>query len=38
MSLVGSMRLVTPVVRVMAPSWERRNWEGLREYLESGGR
>ncbi|HET9304228.1 MAG TPA: hypothetical protein VFO20_15770 [Propionibacteriaceae bacterium] len=38
MSLVGSMRVLSPVLAVIGPGWERRNWVGLKEYMESGRR
>ncbi|HEU4513006.1 MAG TPA: SRPBCC family protein [Nocardioidaceae bacterium] len=38
MGLVGPMRVLSPVLAVIGPSWERRNWVGLKEYMESGHR
>lgn len=38
MSLVGPMRVLSPVLAVIGPRWERRNWVGLKEYMESGQR
>lgn len=38
MGLVGPTRVFSPVVRVVGPRWERRNWVGLKEYMESGHR
>jgi hypothetical protein len=38
MGLVGPMRALSPVLAVIGPRWERRNWVGLKEYLESGRR
>jgi uncharacterized protein YndB with AHSA1/START domain len=38
MTMVGPMRLLSPLLAVIGPSWERRNWVGLKEYMESGGR
>ena len=38
MDLVGPMRVLSPVLAVIGPRWERRNWVGLRDYLESGRR
>ncbi len=38
MDLVGPMRVLSPVLAVIGPRWERRNWVGLKDYLESGGR
>ena len=35
MSLVGPMRALSPVLAVVGPRWERRNWVGLKHYLES---
>jgi hypothetical protein len=36
MGLVGPMRLLSPVLALIGPGWERRNWIGLKEYMESG--
>jgi hypothetical protein len=36
--LVGAMRVLSPVLAVVGPRWERRNWLALKEYLESGRR
>ncbi len=36
MGLVGPMRLLSPVLGLLGPGWERRNWVGLKEYMESG--
>lgn len=36
MSMSGPMRVFSPVLAVVGPRWERRNWVGLKEYLESG--
>jgi uncharacterized protein YndB with AHSA1/START domain len=36
MGLVGAMRVLSPVLAVIGPRWERRNWVGLKEYMESG--
>ena len=36
MGLVGAMRVLSPVLAIIGPSWERRNWVGLKEYMESG--
>ncbi|MGW1345361.1 hypothetical protein ACWCOV_30235 [Kribbella sp. NPDC002412] len=36
MRLVGPMRVMSPVLALIGPSWERRNWVGLKRYLESG--
>jgi uncharacterized protein YndB with AHSA1/START domain len=38
MDLVGPMRVLSPVLAVIGPRWERRNWVGLKDYLESGRR
>lgn len=38
MGLVGAMRVLTPVLAVVGPRWERRNWVGLKEYMESDPR
>lgn len=38
MGLVGAMRVLTPVLAVVGPHWERRNWVGLKEYMESDRR
>jgi uncharacterized protein YndB with AHSA1/START domain len=38
MGLVGPMRVLSPVLAVIGPGWERRNWVGLKHYMESGRR
>jgi uncharacterized protein YndB with AHSA1/START domain len=38
LGLLGGMRLLSPVLALVGPRWERRNWIGLKQYLESGGR
>ena len=38
MALVGRMRLLSPVLPFIGPGWERRNWVGLKKYMESGRR
>jgi uncharacterized protein YndB with AHSA1/START domain len=38
MGLVGPMRVLSPVLALVGPGWERRNWVGLKEYMESGRR
>ncbi|QNN54337.1 SRPBCC family protein [Nocardioides mesophilus] len=38
MALLGWMRLLSPVLALVGPRWERRNWVGLKSYLESGRR
>jgi hypothetical protein len=35
MRLRGPMRLLWPVLALAGPRWERRNWLGLKDYLES---
>jgi len=38
MRLIGPMRVLSPVLSLVGPNWERRNWEGLKQYMESGRR
>ncbi|HEU4540979.1 MAG TPA: SRPBCC family protein [Jiangellaceae bacterium] len=38
MGLVGSLRMLSPILAFIGPAWERRNWEGLKAYMESGRR
>jgi uncharacterized protein YndB with AHSA1/START domain len=38
MGLVGAMRVLSPILAVVGPRWERRNWVGLKEYMESDRR
>jgi uncharacterized protein YndB with AHSA1/START domain len=38
MGLVGPMKLMSPVLALIGPRWERRNWVGLKQYIESGRR
>ena len=38
MGLVGPMRMLSPVLALIGPRWERRNWVSLKEYMESGHR
>jgi uncharacterized protein YndB with AHSA1/START domain len=38
MGLVEPMRVLSPVLAVIGPGWERRNWVGLKHYMESGRR
>ena len=38
MHLVGPMRVMSPVLALVGPRWERRNWIGLKQYIESGRR
>jgi uncharacterized protein YndB with AHSA1/START domain len=35
MALVGPMRLLSPGLALVGPGWERRNWVGLKRYLET---
>ena len=34
MRLVGPMRVLTPVLALVGPRWERRNWTDLKHYLD----
>ena len=36
MGLVGPMKIFSPVLALVAPRWERRNWVALKRYVESG--
>jgi hypothetical protein len=36
MRLVGPMRVLSPGLALIGPRWERRNWIGLKRYVESG--
>lgn len=38
MRLVGPMRVCTPVLMLIGPRWERRNWIDLKTYLEDRSR
>jgi len=38
MALVGPMRVLSPVLSLIGPRWERQNWVGLKKYMESGRR
>ena len=38
MGLLGWMRLLSPVLAVIGPGWERRNWVALKSYMESDRR
>jgi uncharacterized protein YndB with AHSA1/START domain len=38
MALVGPMRMLSPVLSLIGPGWERRNWVELKKYMESGRR
>lgn len=35
MGLTGPMKIFSPVLALIAPRWERRNWVALKRYLES---
>lgn len=35
MRLRGAMRVLSPLVRVMGPRWEYRNWAGLKKFAET---
>ena len=35
MGMVGPMRMLSPVLALIGPAWERRNWVSLKEYMES---
>lgn len=35
MGLVGPTRLLSPLLAAIGPRWERRNWVGLKEYVEA---
>lgn len=35
MALVGPMRAMSPILTLVGPRWERRNWVGLKRFLES---
>ena len=35
LALVGAMRMLSPILSLIGPSWERRNWVGLKQYMES---
>ncbi len=37
-ALVGPMRVLSLVLALIGPDWERRNWVGLKKYMESGRR
>jgi Polyketide cyclase / dehydrase and lipid transport len=36
MDLIGPLRVLTPLLAVIGPGWERRNWLALKTYMESG--
>lgn len=36
MNLVGPIKVFSPVLGLVAPRWERRNWVALKRYVESG--
>jgi hypothetical protein len=38
MALIGAMRVLSPVLALIGPRWERRNWVDLKAYMESGRR
>jgi hypothetical protein len=38
MGLIGAARVLSPMLAVIGPRWERRNWVGLKAYMESGRR
>lgn len=38
MRLTGAMRLLSPMLALVGPRWEYRNWEGLKQYMEAGRR
>ena len=38
MQLIGPLRVLTPVLALVGPRWEHRNWIGLRDYLEKDHR
>lgn len=37
-TLIGMARVLTPLLALAGSGWERRNWLGLKSYMESGGR
>jgi len=37
-TLIGPVRILSPVLALLGPGWERRNWVGLKKYMESGRR
>jgi deazaflavin-dependent oxidoreductase (nitroreductase family) len=36
MTLLGPFRVLTPVLALVGPAWERRNWRSLKNHLEGG--
>jgi len=38
MRLLGPMRVLSPVLALIGPAWERRNWVGLKTYFEANQR
>jgi uncharacterized protein YndB with AHSA1/START domain len=38
MALVGRWRVLSPVLALVGPRWERRNWIGLKQHVESAER
>lgn len=37
-TLTGPMRALSPVLNLLGPRLERRNWVGLKKFMESGRR
>ena len=35
MGLLGPMRMLSPILALVGPAWERKNWVGLKKYMES---
>ena len=35
MALIGPMKVMSPLLALVGPSWERRNWLGLKQHIES---
>lgn len=38
MTLAGPMRVLSPVLALVGPRWERRNWVDFKRYIEAGRR
>ena len=38
LGLIGPMRVLSPILSLVGPTWERRNWVGLKQFMESGRR
>jgi uncharacterized protein YndB with AHSA1/START domain len=38
MGLVGPTRVFSPLLALIGPGWERQNWVGLKQYMESNRR